>query len=66
MPYCERSRAAGKRHADDAALRGRVGDLPDLAVEGGDRGGVSRTRRVRRPRAGSLAIIARRGIAEQR
>ena len=27
-------------HADDAALRGRVGDLADLAVEGGDRGGV--------------------------
>ena len=27
-------------HADDAALRGGVGDLADLAVVGGDRGGV--------------------------
>ena len=30
----------GQGHADDAALRGRVGDLADLAVVGGDRGGV--------------------------
>ena len=30
----------GQGQADDAALRGRVGDLADLAVEGGDRGGV--------------------------
>ncbi len=30
----------GQRHADDAALRSRVGDLPDLAVERGDRGCV--------------------------
>ena len=30
----------GERHADDAALGGRVGDLADLAVVGGDRGGV--------------------------
>ena len=30
----------GQRQADDAALRGRVGDLADLAVEGGDRGRV--------------------------
>ena len=29
-----------QREADDAALRGGVGDLADLAVEGGDRGGV--------------------------
>ena len=29
-----------QREADDAALRRRVGDLADLAVEGGDRGGV--------------------------
>ena len=29
-----------QRHADDRALRGRVGDLADLAVEGRDRGGV--------------------------
>ena len=29
-----------QRHADDAALRGRVGDLADLAVVGGDRGRV--------------------------
>ena len=29
-----------QRQPDDAALRGRVGDLADLAVEGGDRGGV--------------------------
>ena len=30
----------GQRHADHAALRRRVRDLPDLAVVGGDRGGV--------------------------
>ena len=30
----------GQRHADDAALGGGVGDLADLAVVGGDRGGV--------------------------
>ena len=29
-----------QRHADDAALGGRVGELADLAVERGDRGGV--------------------------
>ena len=29
-----------QRHADDAALGGRVGGLADLAVEGGDRRGV--------------------------
>ncbi len=29
-----------QRQPDDAALRRRVGDLADLAVEGGDRGGV--------------------------
>ena len=29
-----------QRHADDAALRRRVGDLADLPVEGGDRRGV--------------------------
>ena len=29
-----------QRESDDAALRRRVGDLADLAVEGGDRGGV--------------------------
>ena len=29
-----------QRHADDAALRGRVGGLADLAVEGRDRGGI--------------------------
>ena len=29
-----------QRHPDHAALRGRVGDLADLAVEGRDRGGV--------------------------
>ena len=40
IPYWARSRAAGSVIADDAALGGRVGDLADLAVEGGDRGGV--------------------------
>ena len=35
-----RSRATGKRHADDAALRGGIGGLADLAVEGRDAGGV--------------------------
>ena len=30
----------GQRHADHAALGGAVGDLPDLAVVGGDRRGV--------------------------
>src|SRR6266850_139546 len=30
----------GQRHADDAALGGGVGGLADLAVEGGDGGGV--------------------------
>ena len=50
-----------QRHADDAALRGRVGGLADLAVEGGDRGGVddhaalavarARSSPSRRPRA---------------
>ena len=40
MPDCARSRAAGQRHADDAALGGRVGELADLPVVGGDRGGV--------------------------
>ncbi len=30
----------GQRHAHHAALRGAVGDLPDLSVVGGDRGGV--------------------------
>ena len=30
----------GQGHRDDPALGGGVGDLPDLAVEGGDRGGV--------------------------
>jgi hypothetical protein len=29
-----------QRHADHAGLRGRVGGLADLALEGGDRGGV--------------------------
>src|SRR5207244_3580930 len=29
-----------ERHADDAALRGRIGGLADLAVEGRDRGRV--------------------------
>ena len=39
-PRLARSRAAGSVEADDAALGGRVGDLADLAVEGGDRGRV--------------------------
>ena len=41
-PDAARGHVARRRqgHADDAALRGRVGDLADLAVVGGDRGGV--------------------------
>ena len=39
-PPTARSRAAGSVIPTIAALRGRVGDLADLAVEGGDRGGV--------------------------
>ena len=40
MPYCGEVARGREREADDAALGGRVGDLADLAVVGGDRGGV--------------------------
>ena len=40
IPSFARSRAIGKRHADDARLRGRVGGLADLPVEGRGRRGV--------------------------
>ena len=40
IPVSARSRAAGQRHPDDPALGRRIGDLADLAVEGGDRGSV--------------------------
>ena len=42
-----------ERHPGDAGLGRGVGDLADLALEGGDRGGVDRSRRARRPRARS-------------
>ena len=41
----------GQGHADDAALRGGVGDLADLAVVGGDRGSVTQT-----PRSPSASV----------
>ena len=39
-PVLREVAGGGEGHPDDAALGGRVGDLADLAVEGGDRGGV--------------------------
>ena len=47
-----------ERHADDAALGRGVGDLADLAVVGGDRGGGDAARRARPRRRASLASIA--------
>ena len=41
----------GQGHADHATLRGAVGDLADLAVVGGDRGGVDAH--------AALAVLAR-------
>ena len=40
MPKRASSRAAGKRHANDARLRSGVGGLANLPLIGGDRGGV--------------------------
>ena len=59
MPRCARSRAAGSVMPDDAALRRRVGDLADLAVEGGDRRGVDADAALavrRRARCASIAV----------
>ncbi len=47
-----------QRHADDAALGRRVGDLADLAVERGDRGGVDDDAALAVSRSGSLSSIA--------
>ena len=40
MPMLPRSRAIGQAHARDGGLGRGVGDLPDLALERGDRRGV--------------------------
>ena len=58
MPLRDEVARDRQRHADDAALGGRVGGLADLAVEGGDRGGVDDARRARRSAVGSCLAIA--------
>jgi hypothetical protein len=56
MPNWASSRAAGSVKADDAALGGRIGRLPDLAVVSRDRGGVDRD--------SALAGVERIGLAQ--
>ena len=58
-PHAARGHVARRRqrHADDAALGGGVGDLADLAVVGGDRGGVDADAALASP-SGSFSLIA--------
>ena len=63
MPTAREVAGDGQGHADDAALRRRVGGLADLAVEGGDRGGVDDGAPLvvrRAARSGDMAVAARR------
>ena len=57
MPRLGEIASRGQRQADDAALRRRVGDLPDLSVEGGDRSGVDADAALVAS-SGSLSFIA--------
>ena len=64
MPRLARSRAAGQRQPDDAALRGRVRDLPDLTVERRDRRRVhAHAALAARPAARSRSSPRRRSAA---